>query len=238
MDALNWGQMMQESSDAFAPLDPNTYTVRVKKADAKKSSTDKLMFVVTYEVIEGPRTGATTMNNITVSPDNPKAMFFFFQNMAAMGIGAEVFNTQPPPTPEIIAQMLVGNTCSIKTSQRPYQGVMRDNVDEIKPATSGSGAMVPSLPGQVPVPQTAAPAPIPAAAPPVAPAPVAAPAPVPAAAPPAPALAAVPVPVAPAPAAAAPESTVTIPAPQNAVVAEPAPVAATPPAAVAPPRPF
>lgn len=212
-DTFDWGALVKDSEEAFAPLPPGTYDVVVHAAVAKTSSTGKPMFMITYKVTAGPETGKTTINNITVTVDNPKAMFFFFGNMAAMGISKQVFLSSPSPSNDQIAQMLVGNPCRIKTSLRMYQNQQRDNVDEILAPVSGSGVPSPPMPAAAPAaPVVAAPSPAPVApAPPAAPVVAAAPA------------------VAPAPVQE--ESTVVIPAPENPAVTVPeaAPAAATPP---------
>lgn len=236
MDAMNWGQLLQESGGGFEPVPPNDYDVVVDSASHSETSTKKLMFKVKFKVMNGPYAGRPIWTNFVVSPENPNALGFFFQHMNALGLTKEYFLQNPPP--DAIAAALVNRQARISVVHKTYQGSLRNEVKKIvalgAPAVAGQMA-APMVPPAAPAMPT--PAPMPAPAPvPAAPAPVAvAPAPAPVVNPvaPQPSSWAATAPVAPPP--APPVVTEQPPAPPAAVPPPPPPVpVAPPPAPVAP----
>lgn len=139
---VNWGSLIEESKDAFSILPKGKYTVKVEKAEATTSSTQKLMFKLVFKVINGPRTGSTLFNNITLTQDNPKAVYMFFQNLAALGIPETFLKSDPKPQPAQVAQKMIGAVVEVEIDHRPYQGVDRENV---KSMTAVSANGVPSF---------------------------------------------------------------------------------------------
>jgi hypothetical protein len=206
---VDWGSFLDQSKDAFAPIPIGTYQMIVDDAAATKSSTGKTMFKVKYKVVGGASDGKTCFNNITISPDNPKALYMFFENMAAMGIPRTVFASSPPPSPDAIAGMLHHKMCTVELDHQLYNGMPRENIKSLRPAGGAGG--IPGMPAP-----SAGPAPISIPSAPSAPVPV------PPAAPAAPPAAPTPPPMPP-PVAPTIESTVNIPAPSAPVPPDPAP---------------
>lgn len=232
-ESVNWADLIKGSKDAFEPLPVGTYDCIVDKCDAVKSSTGKLMFKVVFRVTGGPKTNSKIWNNITLTVDNPKATYMFFENMKALGITEQQhFSQNPPLSPATIAQLIVGKTARVTIDHREYMGKKSENVTNMV-AISGFGGSGPMPGGMSPSPSVSpspSPAPTPAAP---APAPVATPQPTIQ-----PVAAVAPVdPVQPvAPVQQLDEATFAIPLPENPAPAEtaPAPAAFTPP----PPAPF
>jgi Protein of unknown function (DUF669) len=149
METINWAALIQDSADAFAILPKDTYRMQVVTAEATMSSTGKTMFKTKLQVINGPKTGSTVFNNITMTTDNPKALFMFFENMAALGVSREFLQQNPTPSPQQVAAKMVGAVADITIDHRPYNGVDRENVKGMKAVAGGAAApsVGPAVPG-------------------------------------------------------------------------------------------
>lgn len=213
-EGINWGALMAGVAEALQPVPKGLYEIVVDKCEPKTSSTNKAMWAMQLKIEGGPHNGRVIYNNITLTTDNPQALRMFFVNMHALGLDQQFFATNP--SPQQIANALVGRRARIEIDHRNFQGQVRENVKKLMPATgvfatgapvptvTGPGPSGPGIPGGVPTPAPAtSPSvpPTPSVASPVVPAP--APQPVPVAAPePGPAAEAsfpIPAPVAPAP---------------------------------------
>ncbi len=220
MADIPWDELMDAAAGSdFAPIPQGDYDVKIIETEATKSSTDKPMWKVTCQVMNGPHEGRKIWTQQTLTMDNEDALNVFFRQMAAAGLTGEFFRTKP--TNERIAEALMGRQFRAKVTIREWQGVPRNNIKQWNPMGARGGA-----PGGPPPPAAGAggpggPPPPPAASTP----PPAASPPPPAAAAPSPAAAAPP--PAAAPAAAAPPPA----APAAPAAAQPPPV---PPAAPAP----
>ena len=159
---VNWKDLMQASGGSFEPLPVGDYEVKVIKAEAASTSTGKLMYKMTMDVVSGPHTNRKVWTNQTLSPENPNALAMFFNAMGALGLDADFFNTNP--SPDAVAQALVGRYAVVSLKQREWNGSMRNEVTAIKKSNRASsmfpgvgGGTAPSFPAP-----TAAPAPAPA----------------------------------------------------------------------------
>jgi len=230
MADIPWDELMDAANDSdFAPIPQSDYDVKISATEATTSSTDKPMWKITCDVLNGPHAGRKLFTQQTLTKDNPNALNIFFRQMAAAGLTSEFFKTRP--TNQQIADALLGRQFRAKVIVKDYQGMPKNEIKQWNPpsaAASAGGppppaAQAPGGPPPPPASSSASPPPAPAAsAPPPPPPPAAAP---PAAAP----AAAAPPPPAPAPAAPPP------PAPSEAQPQEPAAAAA--PAAQAEPQP-
>ncbi len=228
MTTIDFNQLMKEAGDGFQPVPDGPYNIEVAKAEATTTSVEtgqKPMFRVQLRIIDGPHAGRLVFDNFVVSAGNATALGFFFEHMAAFGLDSTFFASNP--TPEVVAQSLIGRSASVTVGTKVYRGSNRNEVTGYRPLMMGAvgapppAAGIPTAGTQVPQAPAPAPTPPPApvATPPVAPA---VPQAVPQAAPPQPQ------PVAPAPAPAAPAPAAP---PLPAGVAPPAaPVAVIPPA--------
>lgn len=147
MADVNWGELIDDSADAFEILPVGSYRVKVVSANATQSSTNKLMFKTVMEVITGPKTGKTVYNNVTMTTDNKKALFMFFQNMAALGISKDFLKGDPKPSSDQVAAKMVGAVLDIEVDHRPWQGVDRENIKKMTGVSAGTGSVNAMDPG-------------------------------------------------------------------------------------------
>jgi len=222
----NWGDLIKASGGANEPLPNGEYDCQVVKSEPAKTQNGKTMFKVTFNVIAGPHVNRKIWGNFVVSPENPQALGIFFSQMATLGLDTNFFATNP--SEEAVASALSGKYARIGTTQREWNGQMRNDIKKVARAvlTSGGGASPGGSAVPSGIPQVSTPAPSPVAAPapaPAAPAPAPAPVPAPEAPPAAPEPTPTPAPpVAPTPPPAVPAATVPeVPAAQPAT---PAPV--------------
>jgi hypothetical protein len=174
------------------PIGP--YEMYVKSAKAGRTANGKLRLEATLAIIGGPYDGKTVWNQFVISPENGKALGFFFRHMAILGAGIEWFKPRQLNEPTIaeLAQVVLGSRCFCKVGIANVNNADRNSIDDLKPSTIAPGqkyqgaggptaqtAMVPNvpaagappipsvatLPQSVPVPQGAAPAPEQPAAP-------------------------------------------------------------------------
>jgi hypothetical protein len=106
-DMLNFAQMYENSAgDEALPAGP--YDVEVTKVTHKQTSTGKPMLQLTAKVLSGPRAGKGLYDNMVITSDNEKAMYYFFKDLAAHGLGKDFFASNP--SLDAICQALVGTT--------------------------------------------------------------------------------------------------------------------------------
>lgn len=162
MTVVDWDDLLSKAgSTTFEALPSNTYSVEVAKAEAKNaSSSGRLMFVVQFKVLDGPYANRIVFNNFVLVPESEGALGFFFRHMAALGLGKEFFAGKP--TPDTVANALVGKKCRIDVGQKPYNGETRNEVNKILPPQGGQApAPVAPAPPPPPAAKTAPPAPAP-----------------------------------------------------------------------------
>lgn len=206
MTTTAWSDLLEAAGSGFEALPAGDYDCQCTSAEATQSGNGKLMFKCIFTVTTGPHAGRKVWNQFVVSPENPNALGFFFQHMAAMGLDRAYFAQNPPP--EHVAAALLNRVCRLTVGiQQKGQYAGRNEVSKVSSAgavaAAGMAAGVPqALPTQVQAPMPGAPVmPVPQAPAPVMPAapqvpqPVMPAAPQPVAQPQAPAM-----PVAPAPA--------------------------------------
>lgn len=203
-----WNELLEDAKNSgvgFDPLPVGQYDAKVTKSTHKVSQTGKSMFEVEFTVISGPHANRKVWDRYVVTPENPKALAFFFSKMKTLGLTTEFFSAQP--TDDQVASALMERMCIVELSQVEYNGSMRNEVRKILPVAGAGVPAPPSVPAAAAAPSASAAPPVPAA-PAVPPAPeVPAPAPVAETAPPVPPAPVVEAPVAettapPAPAAA------------------------------------
>lgn len=220
MAEIPWDALMDAAGDSdFAPIPQGDYDVKITATEATTSSTDKPMWKITTEIEDGPHASRKVWTQQTLTMDNSNALQVFFRQMAAAGLTQDFFRAKP--SPQQIAEALLGRRFRAKIAIKEWNGQMRNEIKNWAPPGLSAGA--PPAAGAAPRPG-GPPPPGAAAAPSAPPAPAPATSTAPPAAPPTPA-------PAPAPAAAAPPAPPPAPA-APAAPAEPAPVTAsvTPPA--------
>jgi Protein of unknown function (DUF669) len=139
MADIPWDDLMDaaEGSD-YAPIPQSDYDVKIVDTEATKSSTDKPMWKITAEVLNGPHAGRKLFTQQTLTMDSPDALNMFFRQMAAAGLTGEFFKTKP--SNERIAEALLGRQFRAKVTIREWQGVPRNNIKQWNPIGAGGGA--------------------------------------------------------------------------------------------------
>jgi len=173
--SINWDDLVKDADlsgggggGAREPLPIGDYPLKVIEVTEKTTSTGKTMFSVKTEVQEGTYKGQWVWDNLTISPESPKAMGFFFRKMAALGLPKEFFAAKPATSQ--VTQAMQNRSFIGTVKQETYQGTVRNKIDAYSPAGGGAGPAfqaAPGAPAAPPVPQTAAapvapPAPAPA----------------------------------------------------------------------------
>lgn len=137
-----WGELMKSAKAGTQPVPDGDYEVKVVDAQATKSSTDKLMFKVKFEITSGPHVKRRVPNQYTVSDENPVALAIFFRNMEAMGLDEGFFAANP--NPDQVASALLNRVCRITLKTEAWQGVDRNKVAATLPPLAG-GPMAPGV---------------------------------------------------------------------------------------------
>jgi hypothetical protein len=137
MGTVNWADLQKAAGEAgFDPVPAAVYDVAVEKAEAKQSNSGKDMIAVTFKITAGPYTGKPVFTQFVLSPDNPTALNFFFRHLAALGITKEFFTTNPRM--DQIAVALVNRPGRVKVSIKEYNGLDRNQVDQVFPPPPGT----------------------------------------------------------------------------------------------------
>ena len=95
---VNWGEVIEEANSgggSFEPLPDGDYDFIVTEATATTTQTGKAMYKLENTVNGGPHNARKVWDNLVVSPENGKAMGFFFKKMKAIGLPVEFFQGQP-----------------------------------------------------------------------------------------------------------------------------------------------
>jgi hypothetical protein len=153
--SVNFSDMLRaagEAGAAFEALPAGQYDVVVDTAVSKPTSTGKDSISVSYKVTTGPYAGRNCFTQFVLSPDKPTALSFFFRHMAAMSLGENYFQSNPPL--ERVAADLIGRQCRVTLSVRQFQGQDRNQVDQVLPPVGNAQAPVTSpAPSTSPAPQ-------------------------------------------------------------------------------------
>src|SRR3954462_15928125 len=96
MAEIPWDDLMDaaEGSD-FAPFPQGDYDVKIIETEATKSSTDKPMWKLTCQVLNGPHERRKVWTQQTLTMDNPDALNVFFRQMTAAVLTGEFIKTNP-----------------------------------------------------------------------------------------------------------------------------------------------
>lgn len=180
MTYLNFQEAMQRAKNAsFEPLPDGPYDVVCIEAVPTESSTNKPMIKLKYQVESGPQAGKKVFSQQVFSADNDNALSIFFRYMAFHGLDEGYFSQNPGW--EQVAASLVGRRVRLVLGHRVWQGVTRNEVNQVLPPSDPAaglpggmpnGGIAAGLPGGVAgVPQMTVPS-TPAYQPPVQQAPV------------------------------------------------------------------
>jgi hypothetical protein len=163
MPSKSWQQLLDDAGDTgYEPLPEADYDFVVEKAEAKRASTGKDMFVCTFKIENGAYNNRRVWHNFVVNPDNPNAMAIFFRNMNVLGLNAEYF--RQGPSDAHVAEALRNRRFRGHVKQRQWNGETKNEVDRFFTA-GGLTAGTPvnpaaSLPAGLSASGPAAPAPL------------------------------------------------------------------------------
>jgi len=115
----------------FELLPPGDYDVLITSAEAKTSSTNKLMIAVRMQIINGPHAGRPVWNNFTLDPETPGAAAFFFRCMKVFGLDETFFRANP--SVEFVTQALKGCGARVTIGHRTHLGEPMLNIERFEP---------------------------------------------------------------------------------------------------------
>lgn len=134
MASYNWDVLKQKAEDGNTSVPVGQYRAQIVDATVKETSSKKDQVSIQWKVLEGPQAGGVTFQNIVLSPDNDKAMFFFFKTFEALGLPRSLFKGDF--TLEQAAAMLKGKVGAITVTERP------NTQDPTKPWINVSAATI------------------------------------------------------------------------------------------------
>jgi hypothetical protein len=115
----------------FSMLPPGDYDMVVTSAEAKTSSTNKLMIAVRMQIVNGPHAGRPVWNNFILNPEDPHELSLFFRNMKVFGLDETFFRANP--SPEAAAEALKGCGARVTLGHRTYHGEKMLNIERFDP---------------------------------------------------------------------------------------------------------
>jgi hypothetical protein len=141
MSGFSFADLQKVADEAGFALVPNgTYQAVVAKgAKVAKSSNDKEMIKVAFDLLPGQPAKGKVFTQFVLSPENPAALGFFFRHMEALGLNREYFSSNP--SLEQVAAALEGRSATIEVSTRKWNDQDRNEVKSIKPPKTGSNGV-------------------------------------------------------------------------------------------------
>lgn len=117
------------------------YPSRVAETEWVKTKTEKDMLKVTFEIAVGPNKGRKLYSNLTISPESPKALGFFFKDMETLGVTKAQLAANGA---DWAAEEIIGNLVELVVEHREWQGRAQADVKWINtckddvPASGGA----------------------------------------------------------------------------------------------------
>lgn len=141
MSGFSFADLQKVADEAGFALVPNgTYqAVIAKGAKVKKSSNDKEMISVAFDLLPGQPAKGKVFTQFVLSPENPAALGFFFRHMEALGLNREYFASNP--SLDQVATALEGRSATIEVSTRKWNDTDRNEVKSIKPPKTGNNGV-------------------------------------------------------------------------------------------------
>jgi len=138
-----WKDLLQEAQASggggnYEPLPNGQYDVKIVKSSHKIAQSGKSMFEVEMQVVSGPHANRRVWNRFVVTPENPKALGYFFSNMRILGLTTEFFAAQP--SDDQVAAALENKVCRVELGQSEYNGSVRNEVKKILAAEGAANA--------------------------------------------------------------------------------------------------
>jgi hypothetical protein len=131
----------------YTVIPANDYPVRVRDANATKSSTGKDMIKLAVKVIGGPHADASILTQQTLSPENPAAVAIFLKFLNAFGITEDWLAELPPrddggPNIAAVAAALKGRVAIAVVDVHQWNDEDRNGIDKFKKPTAEQEAAI------------------------------------------------------------------------------------------------
>lgn len=145
MASASWQDLIKNAAEGPKPVPDGPYDVVVETASGDKpASTGKPMIKLKLKIVAGPQQGQPIYDQIVLTEDNPNALGFFFENLAALGVDQSRLASFPPPDQggmAYIAQAIVGAYATVDVGHRMWNGQTRNQINKYRPYQGGQGAV-------------------------------------------------------------------------------------------------
>jgi hypothetical protein len=146
MPSINWGSAIDgaDQSSEYEILPAAEYIFELTAGEVRTSSTGKTMFTMSAQVQDGPHRGRVLRHNFVLSPESPKAMGIFLQEMGALGLNVAYFRSEPED--EQVVRDLTGRKFRGRVRHRQYNGTDRAEISRFAPMPTSSVGVPPPPP--------------------------------------------------------------------------------------------
>jgi len=166
-NSVNWADVIEEAKSggggSFELIPDGDYDLRATDVTASTTQNGKAMYTIEATIEGGPHNSRKVWDRLIVSPENGRAMGFFFRKMAALGAPVQFF--QNSPTDDQIVNQIKGNAFRGKIGKgKEFNNKIPNEIKEYYPAATGltgppAQGGFPPAPQQFQQPQQSAPAP-------------------------------------------------------------------------------
>lgn len=144
--SYGWADLLKIADDAgFTLLPEGEYEAVVAQTEVKQTAENNDSIAVTFQITSGPEAGRKARKTLTLNPDKPGTIGFFFRHITALGVTREFFQQVPPPSIAQVAQAIMNRPCRITVVHDTYGGQKRHQVASITESLT-SGTTVPGVP--------------------------------------------------------------------------------------------
>lgn len=151
---INWSDLHKNATTVLEGEFPVVVTETTVTAAA---TSGKPMIKTKLRVETGTYAGRTLFHNFNITADNDNAMRIFFGQMSVLGLDAAFWQANPSATVDQIAAALVGRKAVAVVGGREWQGSMREEIKNWKPALGGPGSGPAILGGPLSIPAPSGP---------------------------------------------------------------------------------
>lgn len=131
MSSLDMKALLANAEEVdTTPVPTGKYVSEVVEAEWTKTKTDKDMLKVVFKIAVGPEKGRKLYNNMTISPESPKSLGFFFAHLEILGCPKTVVGDL---SKQEIADRITGGRALLTVSHREYQGKTQAEVKYLDP---------------------------------------------------------------------------------------------------------
>src|ERR1700735_2491448 len=160
MQSLNWSELIQQAGEGGRTLvDKGTWNAIVESAEAGNDTSGNPAIVARFQFTDQPwvGVGARLKKTMSLNPEKPGTISFFFEHMAGLGLPKEWFAQLPAglQTLSYIAGVMKGRQCRLEINNtRDFNGRKVNDIERILPP---GGQVSVAAPQQAVAPQYGAP---------------------------------------------------------------------------------